>query len=139
MALTSDQALTILKSRGFQLITVPDLSNPSTPRWAVRSSEGTRMGGRGTFASPEEAIEAADTYLTAAGVRDQERRAQKLVAAAERGRYFIRVRETPGTDTEGNPIIIRLFTAVLPDGTITSVRDRLSFTQAVLDMEKTFV
>lgn len=124
----------IMKARNIQVVPIP---NAQGTRWAAKTIDGTRAGpNRATFSTPEEAVEAAEQRFLLADARTQEAAAQRIVAAMERGRYYIRSRVVQSTDPEGNPITARLFSAFQNGNPVPSVQDRISFTQAVIDMEK---
>lgn len=132
--ITSDQMRAIIVARGLQL--VPVKSN-GTYLWLARTSEGFRAGPKhAPYPTPEEAIEAAELHFATAESRDTERRSQRIIDALEKGTYFIRARDIASTDPEGNPITVKVFSGFLSNGNQTPVRDRVSFIQCVIDMEK---
>lgn len=104
--------------------------------WIARTMDGSRAGPKHVpYPSPEEAIEAADLWFAARDARETETRAGRIIAACETGRYFIRPRNVQSTDTQGNPITIKVFSGFAINGNPTAVVDRPSFTQAVIAME----
>ena len=118
----------IIKSRGLQVISVKVSINGSSIGWVAKTIDGTRAAPRNEpYPTPEEAVEAADAWLTLSETAEKDRKGDRLIKALERGRYYIRPIQSSGASV--------LFTAYLPDGTVTSVKDRLTFIQAVLDME----
>lgn len=133
--ITADQMRAIIVARGLQLIAIK--SNGGAFLWLAKTSEGFRAGPKhAPYSTPEEAIEAAELHFIQSDLRELESKASKIISALERGRYFIRVRNQSSTNPEGEPITIKLFSAILPNGNTTPVVDRTSFTQAVIDMEK---
>lgn len=136
--ITADQMIEIIKNRKIQILPV-NLPNGSIG-WVARTIDGSRAGPKhDPYSSPLDAVEAADQWFSASETRENDRRAERIIAALERGRYFIRSREIPSTDSEGKPNLIRVFSAFLPSGGATNVRDRPSFIQAVIDIEKEIV
>lgn len=128
--ITPDQMTAIIKARKLQIIPVGDIG------WVARTVEGSRAGPKHSpYLTPEEAVEAAELWFVAAAARDTDTKAARIIAAIERGRYFIRVRNQTSVDSEGNPVTVKLFSAILPNGNTTPVTDRSSYVQAVIDME----
>lgn len=132
--ITPERALEIIKARSLQLI--PVLRDSAT-KWTVKTSNGLRTGGQNTlYLSPEDAVEAAENWLISLSVRDQESKAIRIISALEKGLYFIRPKEISTQDENGQTVSVKVFSAFLSNGNATPVRDRNSFIQAVIDMEK---
>lgn len=128
-SMTSDEILSVIKTRQIQLIF-------SQGRWIARTKDGSRLSpGNVSFNSPEEAVEAANSSLLSMENRESEIKATRIVNSLESGKYFIRPKTVQSTDQDGNPTTQKLFSVFLPNGTATPVVDRLTLTQAVIDME----
>lgn len=116
---------------------VPVKVNGSVIGWLAQTIDGHRAGPKHPpYSTPEEAVEAAKLRFDQASIRDAESKSSLIISALERGRYFIRVRNQASTGPEGEPTIAKLFSAILPNGNPTPVVDRITFIQAVIDMEK---
>lgn len=131
--ITPERALEIIKSRSLQLIPI---EKDNVIKWAVRTSKGTRAGGQNIlYPTPEDAVEAAENWFISYASREQESKASRIIAALEKGTYFIRSREVLIPGDGGQQVSVRVFSAFLANGNATPIRDRSSFTQAVIDME----
>ncbi len=134
--ITANQMIAILVTRKLQLVPIYNPSDKSLG-WVARTIDGTRAAPKNTpYPTPEDAVEAADKWLSQAETLEKERGSQRAIQALEKGKYFIRPKEVLITDEQGNPGIVKLFSAFLIDGTATSIADRESYLQAVIDAEK---
>lgn len=100
----------------------------------VETAQGTRLSSpQPTLAA---AVQEAVDKLAATQARQAAERADGIVAALQRGRYFIRPRTVTGPSPDDPSITI---TATVFDGvvgaTVSAVKGRASVAQAVIDME----
>lgn len=134
--ITADQLVAILKARSLGLIPV---RSQSSILWRVVTISGTRATGRNqSFASPEEAVEAAEIHLGIVESRESGELVSQAILALSRGDFFIRPEEIPDPSNPGEKQ--RVFNGFRANGQPSStVRNRTSFIQSVLDMEKEVV
>lgn len=126
---SSDEIIAILKTRKLQLI-------PMNDGWIARTIDGSRAGpNHPPYPSPEEAILAAELWFSENTQRDNERKSSRILSIIENADYFIKARLVNSNDDQGNPVKVKRYSAILLDGSETSIVDRMSFIQAVLDME----
>lgn len=125
--MTPDEMSLALQQYGFTLRRV-------AAGWLAETAKGTRLH-RDPKPTPEEAVAAAKAAVEAAGARDAELRAGRLLAALATGRYFLRSRKVAGVDELGNPTETLVFDGLLPNNTLTTVRARTDYAQAVADLE----
>lgn len=134
--ITAVQMVSILKTRKLQVVPVIIDGNGNGIGWLTRTIDGSRAGVKHPpYSTPEEAVEAAEAHYLLTETTEKDRKSDKIIRALERGRYFIRPVQGTVIGENGKPTTTTLFTAFLPDGSITTVRERSTFIQAVLDME----
>lgn len=134
--LTPAEFLDIIKLRNLSLVSV---RVKGEVRWQAKTIDNSRAtGSNQLFLTPEEAIEAADLHLKQSEQREVEQSTSQtqVVLALSKGDFYIRSRRSPDLDNPGSFLI--QYDGVFSGSNEVSprVRDRVSFIQAVLDMEK---
>lgn len=134
MSISSAQMSALLQQHKFTLrhLAIPgrtgwvvELPHPSDPEGR---KQGSPLNRRQVFATPEDAVEAADLTLQQAAASRDTAESGRLQALVESGEVYVRPRLIP--DPEGKR---RVFDVYSGDGTPTATQGRPSYRQALID------